>query len=154
MSTATPAGPVLAAVDDDGNAGAVLSRAVAVAAELGVSLRAAYVWSDCRPPECAHHRRCHQDLDEAARLLAELVDAHLNVDQAERVERDVVHHSDPAQALAAMSATASVVVIGSRSRRPPSGEPLGETARALLDANQCPVVVVPHQRSSATGTAW
>src|SRR5688572_2193941 len=64
--------PVLVAVDDDDNAGALLRHGSAIAEQLGVPLRAAYVWADCRSSDCAHHRHCHRDLGEASRLLTML----------------------------------------------------------------------------------
>jgi nucleotide-binding universal stress UspA family protein len=152
--TPTGRGPVVAAVDDDGNVDAVLRHANATAARLGVPLRVAYVWSDCRPPECPHHRRCHRDLGEATRLLAELVDERLTESEAEQVERDVVHHPDPPEALVALSATASLLVVGAASHRPGPGDALGDTTRSLVGRTRCPVAVVPHHERSATGPAW
>jgi nucleotide-binding universal stress UspA family protein len=147
-------GPVLAALDDDTNAGAVLRHASGMASRLGVSLRATYVWSDCRPPDCPHHRRCHRDLGEASRLLTELVDRHLSREEAERAERDVLHDGDPVRALTALSAGASMLVVGASSDRPSTAAALGSTVRALLGATHCPVVVVPHRQWSATGSGW
>src|SRR4029453_14794388 len=56
------AGPVIVAPDDDDNAGPLLCHGLTLATRLGVPLRAVYVWSDCRPPDCVHHRCCHRDL--------------------------------------------------------------------------------------------
>jgi len=137
------AGPVVVALDDDGNAGPLLRHGHRLAARLGVPLRAAYVWSDCRPPECAHHRRCHRDLDEACRLLTTLIEDHLPVDAARQIERDVVHATDPAQALVTLSASASMLVVGSSSDSPRGSSDLGGTTRRLLGRTGCPVMVVP-----------
>lgn len=150
----TGAGPVLVAVDDDDNAGALLRYGCRLAARLGVSLRVAYVWSDCRPPDCTHHRRCHRYLAEAGRVLSELLDEHLAIDEARQVEWDVLHEDDPATALVALSASASMLVVGSSSDRPPSPAALSATTRAILGRTRCPVVVVPYRGLSATRATW
>ncbi|MCU7730998.1 universal stress protein [Actinoplanes sp. KI2] len=137
------AGPVVVALDDDGNARTLLRHGRHLAARLRVPLRAAYVWSDCRPPECAHHRRCHRDLGEACRLLTALIDDHLPADAAGQVERDVVHAVDPAAALVTLSASASMLVVGSSSDCPRDSAELGGTTRRLLGRTRCPVMVVP-----------
>jgi nucleotide-binding universal stress UspA family protein len=144
-------GPVLVAVDDDDNAGAVLRYGHGLAARLGVSLRVAYVWSDCRPPDCAHHRHCHRQLAEADQLLSALIAEHLATAEAEQVERDVLHDADPADALVALSASASILVVGSASSGPVV---LGATTRTVLGRTRCPVVVVPHRHLSATRATW
>jgi len=150
----TSTGPVVVALDDDGNAGALLRHGSRVAARLGVPLRAAYVWSDCRPPDCTHHRRCHRDLDGACRLLTALLQEHLSVDAAGEVERDVVHATDPAKALVTISAAASVLVVGSSSDSPPGSSDLGGTTRRLLGRTGCPVMVVPRAAPRARTRFW
>jgi nucleotide-binding universal stress UspA family protein len=154
--TDSPAGdgPVLVALDDDDNAGALLRRGCGLAARLGVVVRVAYVWSDCRPPDCAHHRCCHRDLAEAGRLLSGLLDEHLTVEESRRVERDVLHSADPAETLIALSAFASMLVVGSSSDRPGTAAALGATTRAILGRTRCPVMVVPYRRLSATRVSW
>jgi len=137
------AGPVLVALDDDDNAGALLRHGHRLAAQLGVALRAAYVWSDC-----------HHDLAEADRFLCGLLEEHLTVDQARYVERDVIHHGDPAEALIALSTSPSRLVVGSSSGSPGSCSTLGATTWAILGRTRCPVVVVPHRRRSATRVGW
>jgi nucleotide-binding universal stress UspA family protein len=143
-------GPVVVALDDDGNAGVVLEQARAMATRLGVALRATYVWTDCRPPDCPHHRRCHRDLGEASQLLTELLDEHLAIDDAAAIERDVVHGADLAEALAALGDAASVLVVGASADGPKTDDELGGTARALIGRTRCPVVVVPRQRRPGT----
>jgi len=145
--------PVLVAVDDDDNAGALLQQASVMAEQLGVPLRAAYVWSDCRAPDCEHHRRCHRDLGEADRMLTGLLDEHLTTPPPP-IEREVLHAEDPVEALVDLSAAASMLVVGSSSDRPVPGDALGGTTRRLLGRTVCPVVVVPHHRTSATGGTW
>lgn len=152
LSTGT--GPVLVALDDDDNAGVLVRHGRMLAARFGVALRAAYVWSDCRPPDCAHHRSCHRDLAEAQRLLRELLDKHLTDDETGQVERDVLRSADPAEALVALSASASMLVVGSSSDRPASPATLGATTRAILGRTRCPVVVVPYRQLSATRVTW
>lgn len=151
--TPTGAKPVVVAVDDDDNAGTLLRHGREVAGRLGVPLRVTYVWSDCRPPYCLHHRRCHRDIGEAVRLLNALVDEHLT-GPGPSVERDVIHDADPAAALAGISAGASLLVIGSASDHQASADELGETARALLGRIGCPVAVIPHRTRAATRPAW
>ncbi|MFB9363288.1 universal stress protein [Actinoplanes nipponensis] len=153
-SPGVPTGPVVVALDDDGNPAALLRHGWAVAEASAVPLRVAYVWSDCRPPDCAHHRTCHHDLAEADRLLTALVDANLSVEAAARVERDVLHHPDPVEALIALSAAASMLVIGVSSDRPGPADELGATTRRLLGRTWCPLVVVPHHQLSATRLTW
>jgi nucleotide-binding universal stress UspA family protein len=147
-------GPVVVALDDDGNPGALLRHGWSIATALGVPLRATYVWSDCRPPDCDHHRCCHRDLDGASRLLTALLDANLTVDAALRVERDVLHAADPAEALIALSRRASTLVVGASSHRPTPVARLGATTRRLLGRTWCPLIVLPHRRLSATGLSW
>ena len=142
------------ALDDDDNAGALLRHGSGLAARLGVALRAVYVWSECRPPECAHHRHCHRDLAEAHRLLSALLDEHLTAETTRQVEQDILHADDPAEALVALSATASILVVGASSDYPTSPTALGATTRAVLGRTRCPVVVVPHRRLSATRITW
>jgi len=150
----TAAGPVLVALDDDDNAGVLLQHGGSLAERLGVALRVTYVWSDCRPPECTHHRCCHRDLAEADRLLSGLLDEHLTSEHAVQVERDVLHHGDPAEALIVLSAPASMLVVGSSSDRPASPATLGATTRAILGRTRCPVMVVPHHTLAATRVGW
>ncbi|GAA0504709.1 hypothetical protein Ade02nite_70590 [Paractinoplanes deccanensis] len=149
----TTAGPVVVAVDDDDNAGALLRHGRREAGRLGVPLRVAYVWSDCRPPDCPHHRRCHRDLGGASRLVDLLVREHL-AEPGPPLEREVLHDPDPAAALVALSAGASLLVIGSSSDRPAHVGALGGTTRAVLGRTRCPVAVVPHRHRSVTRPAW
>ena len=107
-----------------------------------------------RPPECAHHRHCHRDLAEAHRLLSALLDEHLTAETTRQVEQDILHADDPAEALVALSATASILVVGASSDCPTSPTALGATTRAVLGRTRCPVVVVPHRRLSATRITW
>lgn len=150
----THRGPVMVALDDDGNAGMLLRHGYEVAARLGVAMRVVHVWSDCRPPDCPHHRRCHRDLGQADRLLAALLDEHLPIEAARRIERDVLHAPDPAEALVALAASASALIVGSSSDRPTGGGTLGTTTRAVLGRTRCPVLVVPYHRVSATSVHW
>lgn len=52
------------------------------------------------------------------------------------------------------SASASMLVVGSSSDRPPSPAALGATTRAILGRTRCPVVVVPYRGLSATRATW
>lgn len=147
-------GPVVVALDDDNNAGPLLRHGCAAATRLGVALRVVHVWSDCRPPDCPHHRRCHRDLGEADRLLSALLDEHLPDETAPPIEREILHEPDPAEALIALAASASTLVVGSSSDDPiGSGSP-GATTRAILGKTRCPVLVVPYHRLSVTRVRW
>jgi len=150
----TRSGPVLVALDDDDNAGVLLRHGYEVAVRLGVALRVVHVWSDCRPPDCPHHRRCHRDLGEADRLLAALLDEHLPIEAVRRIEREVLRAADPAEALVALTASASTLVVGSSSDSPTGSGTLGTTTRAILGRTRCPVLVVPYHRLSATRVRW
>ncbi|MFI7542446.1 universal stress protein [Actinoplanes sp. NPDC049599] len=137
-------GPVLVALDDDGNAAALTAYGRAEARRRGVALRTVYVWTDCRPPDCDHHRACHRDLGGAVRMLAHLIGESLPPDEANEVERDVLHAADPVQALAELSASASLLVLGAGSLPGPGGL-LGDTTRELVARTRCPIAVVPHR---------
>lgn len=137
-------GPVVVAVDDDENAAAVLRSGAALATGMGVALRAVYIWSDCRPPDCPHHRRCHRDLGEASRLLSELL-AGQPADGGLEVERNVLHDGDPAAALVSVSSAASCLVLGASSDHLRRGDGFGRTTRSVLERAACPVIVVPCQ---------
>jgi nucleotide-binding universal stress UspA family protein len=146
--------PVLVAVDDDDNVSVLLRQGSAMAEQLGVPMRAAYVWADCRTSDCAEHRHCHRDLGEASRLLTMLLDEFLVIEPMPPIEREVLCAGDPVEALIALSAAASILVVGSSSHRPVPGDALGDTTRQLLGRTRCPVVVVPHHRLSATRATW
>jgi nucleotide-binding universal stress UspA family protein len=137
-------GPVLVALDDDQNPAVLAAYGRAEALRRGVALRVVYIWTDCRPPDCDHHLVCHPDLWDAARLLAAIVNQHLSADEASDIERDVLHDADPASALVALSASASLLIVGASSRRPDSGVLLGDTTRGLVGRTRCPLAVVPH----------
>jgi nucleotide-binding universal stress UspA family protein len=137
-----PSGPVLVALDDDANSAALTAYGLAEAARRGVALRTVYVWTDCRPPDCDHHCACHSDLSDAAQLLADIIEENLSTAELDEVERDVLHDIDPGSALSALSASASLLVVGASSRQRPRGL-LGETTRRLLADTRCPLAVVP-----------
>jgi len=79
-----------------------------------------------------------------------LLDAHLTADELRRVERDVLRSADPAEALIALSMSASMLVVGSSSDRPASPATLGATTGAIPGRTRRPVVVVPYRRLPAT----
>ena len=76
-------------------------------------------------------------------MLSQIIEEHLAPDDASDLERDVLHDTDPAQALAALSATASLLVLGAASRRPDGEGVLGDTTRGLVVRARCPLAVVP-----------
>ncbi|GIF17223.1 universal stress protein [Actinoplanes teichomyceticus] len=125
---------VVAAVDADDSAAAVLSYAAARARELGVCLRVAHAWSgDERLPEV--------DL-----LLSSLLYDCLPAAEAAGAERAILH-DDPVAALTAVSRDAALLVVSASSSGASDKRPLGDTARALAGHTACPLaVVVPAAR--------
>jgi nucleotide-binding universal stress UspA family protein len=147
------AGPVIVALDDDGNAANLLLHGSDLAARLGVALRVVYVWTACRPPECSHHRRCHADLCEASRLLTDLLEERTTAGM-DQIEREVVHYSDPAEALVALSDEASYLVMGASSDDVGADRAFGRTTRSVLGRARCPLLVVPCRPPPVTRTGW
>ncbi|BCJ49322.1 hypothetical protein Asp14428_07970 [Actinoplanes sp. NBRC 14428] len=148
------AGPVIVAVDADGQAAGLLRYGRTVAAELGVALRVVYVWTACRPPHCPGHRSCHDTLGDAERLLNGLLDRHLPLGAGVDVEREVLRSTEAAPALEALSRHAGLLVVGSSSDLPAPGRSLGSTTRALLRRAGCPLAVIPYRASGATRSGW
>ena len=147
-------GPVIVAVDSDRHPGVLLRYGWTVAERLGVPLRVVYVWTDCRPPDCPHHRTCHRDLWDADRLLSTLLDEHLPADAQGHVEREVLHGTEAAPALAALSADAALLVVASSSDRPGARGTLGTTTRTLIGRTLCPLAVVPYDAAPVDRPGW
>ena len=114
---------VLAAVDEDGSAGVVLTHAWQEARRRKLPLRVVHVWT---------RREAMTDSD---RLLTALLYDNLPPDEAASVERQILHDDDPAQALAALSHDAALVVAAAGT--------LGETVKKLAALAACPVAVIP-----------
>lgn len=114
---------VLAALDDDSSAAAVLAFAWDQARRRDLPLRVVHVWT---------RREAMTDSD---RLLTAVLYDNLPPDEAAEVDRQILHDEDPARALAALSRSAALVVAA-------AGE-LGETVRRLAGLAGCPIAIVP-----------
>jgi len=153
--TAPQGGPVVVAVDADAHPGVLQRYGWQLSSHLGVPLRVVYVWTDCRPPDCAHHRTCHPDLADAERLLAALLKEYLPLEAVGCIEREVLHEADPAEALQAISSVGSLLVLGSSSDQPGSNRgTLGSTARSLVGRTACPLILVPYGVARLQPAPW
>jgi hypothetical protein len=76
---------------------------------------------------------------DADRLLSAVLYDHLGESDAAAAEREILHDDDPARALCALSAGASLLVVAAGA----GDEPLGHTARALVGVTRCPLAVLP-----------
>jgi nucleotide-binding universal stress UspA family protein len=141
----TPGGPVLVAVAGDGTA-ALLGHAFGEAASRGVPLRAVYVWTSI--PDTGLGTLDPFAYDEAAaiadsdRVLAEALAGWQEKYPDVEVQRRTLSSPSVERAMAALSAEASVVVVGARSHAGRSEQLLGPVTRGLLRDARCPVVVV------------
>ena len=123
---------VVAAVDDDGNPGRIISCALAEARRTGVPLRVVHVWTG---------RQDQRDrISDADRLLSHVLGDHLGPEDA--VEREILHDREPAAALLALSQEVTLLVVAASSRAP-SGPLLGGTVRSLIGTTSCPLAIVP-----------
>ncbi|MCU7724895.1 universal stress protein [Actinoplanes sp. KI2] len=114
---------VLAALDDDPGCVGVLAYAWEQAQQRGLPLRVVHVWTR------------HEAITDSDRLLTAVLYDNLPPDEAEAVERQILHDDDPARALAALSRDAALVVAAAGT--------LGETVKRLAELADCPVAVVP-----------
>ncbi|MFI7601927.1 universal stress protein [Actinoplanes sp. NPDC049681] len=129
-----PRAAVVAAVDDDGNPGPVVRYAAAEARRRSVPLRVVHVWGERGTARDAHDAMCDAD-----RLLSAVLYDHLGDSDAAAAEREILHDDDPARALCALSADASLLVVAAGH----GAAPLGHTARALIGVTRCPLAVLP-----------
>ncbi len=111
------------------------------AARLGATLRAVHVWTESSAMVSRRRLDRHDRITDADRLLADVLDEHL---PGARYERQVLHDRDPARALAELSRTGSLLIVGARSRAPARDDVLGTTTAALLGRTACPLAVLPH----------
>jgi nucleotide-binding universal stress UspA family protein len=122
---------VLAAIDDDSNAGTIIRYARAQAIRLGVPLRVVHVWNGGDRPT------------DADQLLSTVLYHHLPADEASAAERQIVHDREPARALRALSSDAALIVLAATSN-PADGEDIfGDTVRQLVGDTRCPLAVLP-----------
>lgn len=135
-----PRAAVVAAVDDDGNPGPVVRYAAAEARRRSVPLRVVHVWGVRGTTRDARDAMCDAD-----RLLSAVLYDNLGESDAASAEREILHDDDPARALCALSAGASLLVVAAGA----GGEPLGHTVQALIGVTRCPLAVLP---PASTGT--
>ncbi|GID95812.1 universal stress protein [Amorphoplanes digitatis] len=154
--TATnPAGPVVAAVDDDANPGPILRYAAAQARHLGVPLRVVHVWAGRATAAPGLRMSRHDTISDADRLLSAVLYDHLTPAQAADAEREILHDHDVVHALTALSADAALLVIAARGRPATDAGPLGSTVQALLGRTGCPIAVLPpHAEVVTTASDW
>jgi hypothetical protein len=148
-SDGPPTGVVMVAVDNDDNAGAVLRYGAAEAHRRGVPLRAVHVWTG--PATAQNDLACAAD-----RLLTAVLHDNLP-EEADGIERQILHDRDPVGALIAISAHASLLVVAARSGSGTNDDPYGETARALIGRTVSPLAVLPQidgRRPDASPHAW
>lgn len=142
---ATP-GWVTVGVHEDGAPPAVLEEAFAQAAALGASLRVAHAWTrdviydpwilaeaDGETTSALEARVAESVAD----LREKYPDLHVEVS---------VQHRWPPDALVDLSTTSDLLVVGRHGRHAPLPHLLGSLARTILNAAQCPVLVVPLQQ--------
>lgn len=141
------AGRIVVGVDDGESSLSVVEFAFQTAARRGVGVTGVHAWT----PAIASYAGC-----DLAPVLAELRAAEeqrlrLLIDAFARERRNApdvnvelkIVRTNPAHALAAESAGAELVVIGSRKRGHVPGMHLGSVSRGVLHRADCPVAVVP-----------
>lgn len=82
------------------------------------------------------------NLSEEEELLVAETLAGLTEKYPEVILTEEYKRGDPVRALVKASATASLVVVGSRGRRPLTSTLLGSVSRAVTESSECPVAVV------------
>jgi nucleotide-binding universal stress UspA family protein len=134
---------VAAAVDDDGNPGLIIRYAAEQARRAAVPLRVVHVWTGHRTSTQGTRLSRHDRMSDSDLLLSAVLYDHLPAAEAGIAEREILHDRDPVRALIAMSAAASLIVVGARSSLMMGGDPLGDTVRGLVGRTVCPLVVLP-----------
>ena len=142
--------PVVAAVDDDGCTSRVVRHAAEQARRLAVPLRVVHVWTGQDRSAPCPRTRYHDGACDADRLLSAVLYDHLPQAEADAAEREIRHDSAVVPSLAALSATASLVVVAACSRPPSADEPLGDTVRALVGHTACPLAVLAPEQGAGT----
>jgi nucleotide-binding universal stress UspA family protein len=132
---------VVVGVDGSRLSEAALAFAVDTAVRRGTSLVAVHAWQDTADPRVAALIDWEAVAVEEAAVLAERLAGWQDKNPDLTIERRVVRDS-PAHELTALSATAQLVVVGSRGRGGFAGLLLGSVSQALLRHAACPVAVV------------
>ncbi|WP_280368601.1 universal stress protein [Nocardia wallacei] len=138
-------GPVVVGVDGSPVSETAIGKAFDEASERGVPLVAVHVWSDLRLTRYAGLGDFFSPLgnvqDAETALLAERL-AGWQADYPDVTVERHVYLADPARRLRDWSATAQLLVIGSRGRGGFLGGLLGSTSNSLVQHARCPVMVV------------
>ncbi|BCK56037.1 universal stress protein [Nocardia wallacei] len=138
-------GPVVVGVDGSPVSEDAIGKAFDEASERGVPLVAVHVWSDLRLTRYAGLGDFFSPLgnvqDTEIALLAERLAGWQAAYPDVTIERHV-YLADPARRLRDWSATAQLLVIGSRGRGGVLGGLLGSTSNSLVQHSRCPVMVV------------
>ncbi|MEU7909370.1 universal stress protein [Actinoplanes sp. NPDC049118] len=133
---------VLAAIDDDGDAGPIVRYARAQAERLGLPLRVVHV--------CTGRER----MPDADCLLSGALYDCLPPEVATDIERQIVRDRDPAHALIELSHGAALVVVAANSDPAGMPEHLGECASALTGRTACPLAIVPASGPTSVAGRW
>jgi nucleotide-binding universal stress UspA family protein len=138
-------GPVVVGVDGSPVSEQAVAAAFAEASARGVPLVALHAWSDGNADSRNRTNRYLADWDSIkdgeTLILAERLAGWQEKFPEVEVRRELVQDR-PRQALLEWSATARLVVVGSRGRGGFRGMLLGSTSQALVQHAQCPVLVV------------
>lgn len=138
-----PAGPVLVGVDGSPGSEAAVEFAFTEAAQRGVPLVALHYWVPRAGVggEYGHGSMIAEE-DEARRFLAEAVSGWAAKYPEVVVEERAVLDTYPEGGFVNASASASLVVVGSRGRGGLTGRLMGSVSQALLHHGHCPIAVV------------
>jgi nucleotide-binding universal stress UspA family protein len=141
----TPDGPVVVGVDGSPVSEQAVAAAFDEASARGVPLVALHGWCDGNADSGYRTNRYFADWDSIkdgeALILAERLAGWQEKYPDVEVRRELVQ-DQPRHALLERSATAQLVVVGSRGRGGFRGMLLGSTSQALVQHAQCPVLVV------------
>ncbi|PXY36537.1 universal stress protein [Prauserella flavalba] len=153
--SAAPAdGPVVVGVDGSPVSEEAIGVAYHEASLRGVPLVAVNAWLDVEYDSAFNQARLYFEggpyEDDQERLLAERLAGWQEKYPDVHVERVVVRDR-PRHQLLQRSATASLLVVGSRGRGGFSGLLLGSTSQALIHHAHCPVMIVRHERDAHRG---
>ncbi|GAA2608077.1 universal stress protein [Paractinoplanes durhamensis] len=130
--------PIVVGIDSSRAAEAALSFAVGRAAARGVALRVVQAWKPGGPAPAEKEHRLFED------RVAGLRAKHPGLTVSAEAP-----HEHPAAALAKASATAQLLVVGSRGRGALLGMMLGSVSQHLLRSSVCSVAVVHENMSAA-----
>jgi len=141
-----PAGPVLVGVDGTPVSAAAIEFAFAEADARGVPLVAYHVWWDPRAASVDDGPIGRFDLERvqqsAERTVAEAVAGWREKYPDVVVQLRLVYSTNEEAGLIDASATAGLVVVGSRGRGAVRGLLLGSVGQALVHHGQCPIAIV------------